>query len=429
MKTTLSTLGSPAALSELSNENLRIAVTELSACITVATAHLLMLIAELDKREAWGDWGLKSCAHWLNWQCGIGLGAAREKVRVARALEFLPQVREAFANGTVSYSKVRALTRVATAENEEYLLMIAHHGTASHMEELVRGYKRVKRIEDKQQANQAHEHRKLEWHWDEDGSLVIKARIPAETGALVIKALEAATDNIQQTRFQENVSAETLAPAESNSNLRADALVEISSEYLTIPGQTSRAADRYQVVVHVGDDEHGVVEDGPPLAQETVERLCCDSTMIHMQSDSEGNVLNLGRKQRTVSPALRRALHHRDKGCRFPGCTDSRFVDAHHVHHWSKGGETNQDNLVLLCRHHHRLLHEGGYTMMHDGAGVFEFYSPSGEVVPSVVFSTAPAFNLNDVLVTTGKNVSAETLLPNWCGERMDIGMAVEGLL
>lgn len=307
--------------------------------------------------------------------------------------------------------------------------MIAHHGTASHMEELVCGYKRVKRIEETQQANVAHEHRKLEWHWDEDGSLVIKARIPADTGALVIKALEAATDNIQQTRFQENVSAETPTPAESNSTLRADALVDLASEYLSNPGQTSSAADRYQVVVHVGEHEHGAIEDGPPLALETVERLCCDSTMIRLQSDSAGNVLNLGRKQRTVSPALRRALRHRDKGCRFPGCTDKRFVDAHHIHHWSKGGATDQDNLVLLCRHHHRLLHEGGYSMMHDGAGVFQFYSPSGQVVPSVVLSTAPAFNLNDVLCSTNKNVSAETLLPKWCGERMDVGMAVEGLL
>ncbi len=114
----------------LSRESLQDAITELAACITVATARLLALIAELDRREAWGDWGVKSCAHWLNWKCGIGLGAAREKVRVARALESLPLINAAFASGEVSYSKVRAMSRIATVDNEDTLLMIARHGTA-----------------------------------------------------------------------------------------------------------------------------------------------------------------------------------------------------------------------------------------------------------------------------------------------------------
>jgi len=106
-------------------------ITELAAHIHAANYRLLCLIAEFDRREGWFQWGILSCAHWLNWKCGIGLGAARDKVRVARSLESLPNISEAFRSGQVSYSKVRAMTRVATVENETYLLNIAHHGTAA----------------------------------------------------------------------------------------------------------------------------------------------------------------------------------------------------------------------------------------------------------------------------------------------------------
>jgi len=140
-----------------------------------------------------------SCAHWLNWKCGVGLNAAREKVRVARALEDLPRIAAAFAAGELSYSKVRAMTRVATPESEEYLLMIARHGTASHLERLVRGYRRMKRIEETAQANGAHAMREVTWYWDDDGSLVFKARLPPERGALVVKALAAAEQALRET--------------------------------------------------------------------------------------------------------------------------------------------------------------------------------------------------------------------------------------
>lgn len=132
---------------------------------------MLRSIAEFDRREVWGKHGLNSCAHWLNWKCGIALGAVREKVRVARALESLPQISAAFASGVVSYSKVRAMTRVATPENEDALLMIARHGTAMHVEQTVRAYRRVQRIEETEKANGAHQARRLDWYYD-DGMLL-----------------------------------------------------------------------------------------------------------------------------------------------------------------------------------------------------------------------------------------------------------------
>ena len=114
----------------------------------MASLGWLAMIAEFDRRKGWSDSLTQSCAHWLNWQCGLALGAAREKVRVAHALEELPLIGASMARGELSYSKVRELTRVATPATEKYLLDIALHGTASHVERLVRQYRRVQEVEE-----------------------------------------------------------------------------------------------------------------------------------------------------------------------------------------------------------------------------------------------------------------------------------------
>ncbi len=421
----------------LSKESLQDAITELAACITVATARLLDLIAELDRREAWGDWGVKSCAHWLNWQCGIGLGAAREKVRVARALAMLPLIREAFARGEVSYSKVRAMTRIADSDNEDYLLMIARHGTASHVEDLVRSFRRVRHNESAKVANEAHTMRELNWYWDDDGSLVIKARLPAECGALVLKALECAVDEIDDQQFNDNVSAETSLPEKPYAARRADALGNIAGDYLTSNTKPSRQAERYQVLVHVNREalkkmsgvDGAELQHGPGLCRDTARRIACDATIIELETDAQDNPLNIGRKSRTVPPSIRRALEHRDKGCRFPGCTNVRHLDAHHLQHWADGGETCVRNLVLLCRHHHRLIHEDGFKVTTRDDGKVLFFTPGDIWIPDVPALTAPGTNVESIAKDAGIDVSAETLTPKWQGERMDMGMAVEGLI
>lgn len=144
-------------------------ITELAAHIHAADYRLLTLIRQFDESAGWADPGLRSCAHWLNWKCGIGLNAAREKVRVAHALGQLPKISASFSKGEISYSKVRAMTRVATPENEEFLLMIALRGTASHVERAVRQFRRAKRNEALEAENDRHERRRLVWHMDEDG--------------------------------------------------------------------------------------------------------------------------------------------------------------------------------------------------------------------------------------------------------------------
>ncbi len=181
----------------LRGQQLEREITELAAHINAANYRFLRLIGEFDRIEGWGGWGIRSCAHWLNFRCGIGMAAAREKVRVARVLEEVPKICAAFETGELSYSKVRALTRAANPENEEYLLMIAQHGTAAHIEKLVRSYRWMERQEELERSNKQHEERSLDYYYADDGSLVIKVRLPAEQGALV-KAIDEAVEDIRK---------------------------------------------------------------------------------------------------------------------------------------------------------------------------------------------------------------------------------------
>jgi hypothetical protein len=141
-------------------------------------------------------------------------------------------------------------------------------------------------------------------------------------------------------------------------------------------------------------------------------------------------VLSLGRKRRTVSPALRRALDARDRGCRFPGCVRTRFVDAHHVRHWSRGGETNLENLVLLCRRHHRLVHERGYALGAAGDGSAEFRNRYGIAIPNVPSRSPPSSSatLRDLHRRQGVAIDADTCR-NGMGDRIDLGLAVDAIV
>jgi hypothetical protein len=406
-------------------------ITRLCSQIYAAEARLLQLIREFDEQQYWAELGLCSCAHWLNLKCGIGMNAAREKVRVAHALGGLSKIAAAFACGAVSYSKVRAMTRIATPENEDYLLMIAEHGTAHHVEKLVSRFRAAGRCEDDSPAESQRRERELSYYYDEDGSLVIQARLPAEQGALVLKALERAMDR-QYADAEENstdVTAETSDPVKVR---RADALADIAETYFADRDTAGSTADRYQVVVHV-TAETSYIDDGPHVTAEASRRIACDSSIVALREDAAGQPLSIGRRSRTIPPSMRRALQARDGGCRFPGCTNARFVDGHHIEHWADGGETSLDNLVLLCRHHHHLVHEGGYACRRNARGDLIF-----EDSRSTLLATGPALPgigagrdiraLMDRWVFE-EGIDVESCAARWyAGERLDWQMAVSAL-
>ena len=464
---------------------LRCAVTDMAARINHADWRFIKLIAAMDRRRGWDERGYCNLGNWLDHRCGLGPCAARERVRIGRALERLPRIDAAFRDGVLSYSKVRAVTRVATRETEAMLLAIAGRSSAAQLESLVRTHERIDTPDRERICNE--QRRGLSWYY-EDGMLVVTAAVPAERGALVIKALEKIVDarlDEREAYFQAllagdrgavaeaadanpadanlagaelvaepaapepvangrsngsglvaaaadrqqrngaavadpvaddsgDVSAEAECatgdvagdlPAEADdlpaslifefSNTRqrfADALVDVAEHYLANgPGHRQRrAGQRYEVVLTI--DRNQLAEQPSECARYSVDpdwgvdeedarQIACDADLTEFIQDAEGNLLNYERRRRIVPARLLRAFKLRDHSrCRFPGCPNQRYVEAHHVQHWIDGGETRLDNLVLLCSAHHRLLHHGAFHItVEDGDVVF--VSRDGEVI------------------------------------------------
>jgi hypothetical protein len=422
--------------SSVSTPELVSEITTLAGHLNAGNARFLALIAELDRRRGWAEAGVKSCAHWLNWQCGIGLGAAREKVRVARALETLPRVAAAMADGRVSYFKAREMTRVATPANEDYLLNIALCGTASHVEDVVRGYRRALDAEElsREAVQQRDQH--LWFHTEPDGSMTIRGRVPAEVGALFKRALEAALDSLP---IPENVPAGTFSESEElhrSRKRRIEALATMAESFLATGPRDLSGSDRQQIVVHVDAEtlrhSHAgrcELEHGPSIAAETARRLACDCSVVRIVEDAKGEPLDVGRKTRTIPPGIRRALQARDRGCRFPGCTFKRYVDGHHVKHWVNGGETKLSNLVTLCRFHHRLVHEGQVVVQTLDDGSFRFVKSSGESFDSPAPTQSDWTELVAAQAATEIRITPSTAVTRWTGEALDLGLAVGTLM
>ena len=360
----------------MDDDSLAAAVSTLAAHIHAATYRLLVLIAELDRREVWAAQGALSCAHWLSWACGIDTHTAREKVRVARALTKLPLLSEALAKGELGYSKVRALTRIATPENEDDLLNIGLHGTAQHVEKFVRLHRRAKRAEETERADAQHENRGLTFWHEDDGTVVLHGRFPPEMGARILSALDAAMaahaeeqpaagwdneglapEDVPAGTFRQDASTDdasddagtreraaahrkedeqvfltdvprgTFIRGPSRTVRRADALAWMAERVFEPGDAPALAPDRHEIVVHVeaevlADGRAGrcEIEHGTAIAAETARRLCCDAGIVRLVDGPDGQPLSVGRRTRSIPPAVRRALASRDRGCRFPGC-------------------------------------------------------------------------------------------------------------
>ncbi len=431
--TVLATHDQVAELDRLGDE-----IAELSAHLEAATARLLDLIREFDTRGGWNS-GFRSCAAWLGWRVGLDLGAARERVRVARALGTLPLLAQALARGELSYAKVRALTRVATPETEARLLAVGRAGTAEHVERIVRGWRRVDRQAEAQEAARQHKSRALHVHQDEDGMVVLRGRLEPEVGALLLRALAAAREALyQRVRADEEVPrlADPAADPPTFAQQQADALALLAETALHHELDPGAPGERYQVVVHIDapvladPDQPGqsVLEDGAHVPAETSRRLACDASRVVMRHDHDGRLLEVGARTRTIPPALRRALHHRDRDCRFPGC-GGRFTQGHHLRHWAQGGPTTLSNLALLCRRHHRAVHEEGYEVARGPDGALRFRRPDGRLLPEVPPPAAvpadPVNALRSQHDAQGLRLHARTVAAGWHGEHLDLGWAI----
>ena len=409
------------------------AIADLAARLHASTYELLVMLRQFDARAGWNN-GFLSYAHWLHWRTSIDLGACREKVRVAKALAALPLTSSTMQQGAMSYAKVRALTRVATPTNEQRLVDLALAGTAAQVERFVRAWRRVDRAQAATQATAQHLGRHLSTWVDDDGMVVIRGRLTPEIGAVVQRALEAAADHL----FRATSGAPAgpaLCEQVTAGQRRADALGLLAEAALTADLDRGSSGDRYQVILHVDADEPRAAHQAPVaetnpfdgvletdsgatyVSAETSRRLACDASVIEMRHDATGTVLDVGRKTRTVPPSIRRALIARDRGCRFPGCT-ARRCDAHHVNHWADGGATSLDNLLLVCRCHHRALHEGGFSAARHEDGTVTFLRPNGGVVQEVP----------DVVRTPLRPLPPAGRLPVWDGTPLNLAWAIDVL-
>ena len=399
-------------------------IAELCAHINAATYRLLSLLRRYDEEGLWE--GCRSCAHWLSWRTGISLGPAREKMRVARCLPSLPLISRALARGELSYSKVRALTRVATADNEAELLTFARHGTTAHVERLVRGWRRLEANDAGEEARAAR--RGLSLYLTDEGDYQIRGRLGPEVGALLRKALEATEDRLYREERAAGTEHRTTA-----TQRRADALGLWLEE---------QVQPQVQLVVHSFEGPAPaaaaaapsvVTEEGSRVSAETSSRLCCDAEVVPIARGADGSVLDVGRSRRTAGWRLRKALDARDGGCRFPGCASRLRTHAHHIRHWAHGGETAMDNLVLLCPFHHRAVHEGGWQVEMDERGIPRFFNPLGVHVPEVpdppdIEGLMPETPAQDHGLSRwhGQNgIGPWTGTTLWQGERLDLGWAL----
>ena len=426
-------------------------IAELAARINSAEARMMTLIAEFDRRGGWKDGGYSSCAEWLAWRIGTKIGTARERVRTARALERLPQTADALKHGTISYAKVRAVTRVATPEREAELLEFARAGSAAKLERTVRMWKKLSRDAELTAEQARRRSRTFSVFVDGDGMYVVKGRLEPEVGAVLMRAVEAASDALFRSegdardaaRSGRGVSCEADDARPEPKQRRADAVGLLAERALAAgfgggerpesegdgntmgrdldeldgaqttesnaalrgaPAETpggkaengantsarvgsGTRAERYQVMVHcdaatlAAEGEPGRSDlDGIRISAETSRRMACDAAVVAMVHAKDGSMLNVGRRTRTIPPHIRRALEDRDRGCRFQGC-GCTFTEAHHVKHWADGGETSLRNTLLLCRRHHRAVHEGRVKVSVNGDGTVLFFTPKGRVL------------------------------------------------
>ncbi|MCI0633234.1 MAG: HNH endonuclease [Actinobacteria bacterium] len=352
-------------------EHVENAIDQVNAGVCRRQREFLALVAEVDRHEVWeeSDSGARDTAHWLVMRYGISFWKAHRWIAAAHALEQLPRISEAFERGELGIDKVVELTRFATPQSEVRLIGWAAEvscATIRHRGDLEAKASREEVVDVERSRSMSW------WYFDEGRRFGLEADLPAADGAVVARALERLARSVPVMPGEDE---RWDLPAR-----RADALVAVCSARIS----EDPDSDRSTVVIHaqldalVAGSGGGELQDGPVIHPDAVKRLLCSGRVQTVLENRAGSAVAFGRMTREPSPAMLRQVRYRDRGCRFPGCGTRAFTEAHHIVWWRHGGRTDLDNLLLICSFHHKLVHEYGWRIERDPAGVISWLCPTG---------------------------------------------------
>lgn len=364
-------------LDEVPLERLEAEISGFASRLASATAAWLLWVAAYDRRQGWESWEAKSCAHWLNWHCGMSPRAAREHVAVARKLEDFGLVRGVFLAGELSYSKVRAICRVVEAANEQELVEIAKLTTASQLDRIVAKMPRPGTDDGAESVAPS----QMSWRDNHDGTATISVTVAIEESLVAREAVNSrVTAEIERESAEGESRSEAIERLGGIGRLRADTAVALLSSRIDLAQEPEAEV---LVVADIDaltgtDDDSECTISNRRIPSKVARRLCCDAMVEAAVLGDDGEPVGIGRRSRIVPRSLRRLVLRRDHGmCQFPGCESDRRLHAHHVIHWAHGGPTDLDNLVSLCHFHHGSVHEGGWNMRQAASG-WTFVDPAG---------------------------------------------------
>ncbi len=422
------TLESTDRLSDVTNERLEADLCQLAADLAAGTARWLLMVAEYDRRGTWAQWECRSMADWLVWQCGVSLITARQYVHVARLLTVYSLLRAEFEAGRLSYSRVRALCRCVTPENEADMVAMGRYASAPQLEKFAAAVERAKKRGEPGSEERQHEQRSLQLFLDDDGTWIIRGRLPAEVGTVLRRALD---DELRRQDTTDTTvgmpPARLKTPVEQRRVDALTAIIHAGHLTLTTGGLTDEQTEQARplIIVHrfADGDE---LETGPAIPTTLADRLACDAdtyTMTHTTPTTTNDdrecgcsevTIGCSRRRRMPTKAVRRALQDRDQCCRFPGCTRRRNLTPHHVKEHANGGPTTASNLVMLCAEHHGLIHRKHWTITGNPNGELHFLPPNRQPIPT---TTADLERIIDTL--TGP------IAPQGWGDRFDLDHAI----
>jgi hypothetical protein len=333
----------------------------------MAAAHAGVLedVAELDEERVWERDGSTSMSAWLAGMFGLTRATATEWVRAARALKSLPHIARTYRKGLLSWDQLPPLTKFAVAETDERWAADAPSYSVAYLWQESRRHEAV----NEREAAEAHRWRYLSLDWNEERTeLYLAGRFGAEQGAALERAVAKRSEEIV-------VADDPYDPVQARA---ADALVELACEGSGSGGDAVMVVHADALVVS-GRSARGLseTESGERLTVEAIRRLACDAR-IEWTLERDGHTVGIGRRGRTVPGTIARAVRFRDRGCRFPGCGRTRWLKTHHIVHWANGGGTDLENLVQLCHAHHRLIHEGGWSIRGRPGTELRFHDPGG---------------------------------------------------